>query len=117
MSTSRRHLLQWLGAAPLAAHATPEQGQAALSELLRGQAARPGRVTLDIPPLVENGNSVVMQVRVDRLGFEDLAFAGLCVELNDVGFFVVDPDYGMVERHTGSLSDGSSIPCRPGCGL
>ncbi|MBU3654034.1 MAG: SoxY-related AACIE arm protein [Limnohabitans sp.] len=65
MSTSRRHLLQWLGAAPLAAHATPEQGQAALSELLRGQAARPGRVTLDIPPLVENGNSVVMQVRVD----------------------------------------------------
>lgn len=69
MSTSRRHLLQWLGAAsvlPAApANATPEQGQAALAELLGGQTARPGRVSLDIPPLVENGNSVIMQVRVD----------------------------------------------------
>jgi sulfur-oxidizing protein SoxY len=65
MSTSRRSLLQWLGAVPLAAQATPEQGQAALTELLQGQTARLGRVTLDIPPLVENGNSVLMQVRVD----------------------------------------------------
>jgi sulfur-oxidizing protein SoxY len=69
MSTSRRHLLQWLGATSVvpasSALATPEQGQAALADLLSGQTARPGRVTLDIPPLVENGNSVVMQVRVD----------------------------------------------------
>jgi sulfur-oxidizing protein SoxY len=69
MTPSRRHLLQWLGATSVVpatqALATPEQGQAALSELLGGQTVRPGRVTLDIPPLVENGNSVVMQVRVD----------------------------------------------------
>ena len=69
MSTSRRCLLQWMGWASLwhnaVAHATPEQGQAALADILRGQTARPERVTLDIPPLVENGNSVVMTVQVD----------------------------------------------------
>ena len=69
MSTSRRHLLQWIGWASLwhtsVAHATPEQGQAALTDILRGKTARPERVTLNIPPLVENGNSVVMNVRVD----------------------------------------------------
>jgi sulfur-oxidizing protein SoxY len=69
MSTSRRHLLQWLGAASVlpatAANATPEQGHAVLAELLGGQTARPGRVSLDIPPLVENGNSVIMHLHVD----------------------------------------------------
>ena len=69
MSTSRRHLLQWMGWASLwhtsGAHATPEQGQAALTDILRGQTARPERVKLDIPPLVENGNSGVMSVQVD----------------------------------------------------
>jgi sulfur-oxidizing protein SoxY len=69
MSTSRRHLLQWMGWASLwhtsGAHATPEQSQAALTDILRGQTARPERVKLDIPPLVENGNSVVMSVQVD----------------------------------------------------
>lgn len=69
MSTSRRHLLQWMGLASLCrtptSHATPAQGQAAMFEILQGQTARPERVKLDIPPLVENGNSVVMVVQVD----------------------------------------------------
>ena len=68
MNTTRRHWLQGLGAIgwPMGwAHATPEQGQAALADILQGRSVRAGRVTLEIPPLVENGNSVLMTVSVD----------------------------------------------------
>lgn len=37
----------------------------ALTELGRGRAIKPGRITLDIPRLAESGNSVQLKVRVD----------------------------------------------------
>ncbi len=43
-----------------------------MRDLLAGRSISPGRVTLDIPPLVENGNSVVTQVRVSDLRGEDV---------------------------------------------
>jgi sulfur-oxidizing protein SoxY len=44
---------------PLAsARATPETMAAAIKQVTGDAAVRPGRVTLDIPPLVENGNTV-----------------------------------------------------------
>src|SRR5438045_102921 len=50
---------------PFAAEATPEALAAAIKQVTGGAALRPGKVTLDIPPLIENGNAVPMTVSVE----------------------------------------------------
>ena len=50
---------------PIAAAATPETMAAAIKLVTGDAALRPGRVTLDIPPLVENGNTVPLTVSVE----------------------------------------------------
>jgi sulfur-oxidizing protein SoxY len=52
-----------LGARPAAA--TPTQMEAAIVTATGGAKIRAGRVKLDIPPLVENGNSIPCTVTVD----------------------------------------------------
>ncbi|MGE0385430.1 MAG: SoxY-related AACIE arm protein [Gammaproteobacteria bacterium] len=47
------------------AKADPEGLAAAIAEFTGGRAPSPQRVTLDIPPLVENGNSVPATVTVE----------------------------------------------------
>jgi len=47
------------------AHATPAELSVALKKVTGGATLRPGRVTLEIPPLVENGNSVPLSVVVE----------------------------------------------------
>jgi sulfur-oxidizing protein SoxY len=77
-SSSRRALLGGAGAGLLAvalvsprpAAATPEAMQAAIRDFLAEAGAegppRPGRVRLEVPPLVENGNAVPLSVRVEE---------------------------------------------------
>lgn len=48
-----------------AARATPEAMAAAIKEVVGDKPIREGRVTLDIPPLSENGNAVPLTVSVD----------------------------------------------------
>lgn len=63
MSTRR----QWLLAAtalPWAAGAAPAEMQAAIRRYTEGAALREGRITLEIAPLVENGNAVPVSVSV-----------------------------------------------------
>ncbi len=50
---------------PFAAHATPEALAAAIREVTGGAPLREGKVTLDIPPLVENGNAVPLAIKVE----------------------------------------------------
>ena len=51
---------------PLAsARATPEAMAAAIKEVVGGAVIREGRVKLDLPPLVENGNTVPLTVSVE----------------------------------------------------
>ena len=51
---------------PLAsARATPEAMAAAIKEVVGDTAIREGRVTLDVPPLIENGNTVPVTVSVE----------------------------------------------------
>ena len=50
---------------PFAAEATPEELAAAIKEVTGGAELRTGKVTLDIPPIVENGNTVPMTVSVE----------------------------------------------------
>jgi sulfur-oxidizing protein SoxY len=47
------------------ADATPEMMKAAIHRVIGEQPVRKGRVTLDIPPLVENGNTIAMSVAVE----------------------------------------------------
>ncbi len=47
------------------AEATPAMMKAAIHRLIGEQPVRPGKVTLDIPPLVENGNTIAMSVAVE----------------------------------------------------
>ena len=51
--------------APFAARATPEALAAAIKQLTGDAPLREGRVTLDLPPLVENGNAVPLTVSVE----------------------------------------------------
>jgi sulfur-oxidizing protein SoxY len=58
-----------IGALPVAIHvspaaATPETMASAIRTVVGGAVVRTGKVKLDIPPLVENGNSVPMTVSV-----------------------------------------------------
>ena len=67
---TRREVLT-LGAGALSlivvrpALASPESMAAAIKAFAGGAEVREGRVTLDIPPLVENGNSVPVKVTVE----------------------------------------------------
>ena len=63
----RRSFLAGLAIAvvPFAAEATPEAMAAAIREVTKGAALQPGRIKLDIPPLVENGNAVPLTVTVE----------------------------------------------------
>src|SRR4051794_8322371 len=55
-------VLPILEAAP--AHATQETLAAAIREVVGGNVVRVGKVKLDLPPLVENGNTVPITVSV-----------------------------------------------------
>ena len=68
MTATRRGLLAGAVAValvPRPAAATPEAMAAAIRALTGGAALREGRVTLEIPSLVENGNAVPLVVNVE----------------------------------------------------
>lgn len=64
--TRRTVLAGVAGAAVLVrrAEATPETMKAAIRRITGDKPVRQGKVTLDIPPLVENGNTIAMSVTV-----------------------------------------------------
>jgi sulfur-oxidizing protein SoxY len=45
--------------------ATPAEMQAAMRKVIGGATVRPGKVKLEIPPLIDNGNTVPLSVSVD----------------------------------------------------
>ena len=67
--TTRRTFLAGAAAitlVPLAsADATPESLQAAIKEIVGNATLKEGRVTIDLPPLVENGNTVPLTISVE----------------------------------------------------
>lgn len=66
MPTHRRHIvIAGFGTLLLRpALATPQAMQAAIAAFADGRTPRQGRVTLDIAPLIENGNAVPLTVQV-----------------------------------------------------
>ncbi len=69
VDTSRRSLLGALGASvllvPLRGLALPDTLQQHVTRVSGGRPVLPGRVSLTLPPLAENGNSVALGVAVD----------------------------------------------------
>ena len=67
---TRRTVLTAIGGAGLAlavrpAQATPETMKSAIRQVVGEAAVKPGRINPDLPPLIENGNTVAMAVTVD----------------------------------------------------
>jgi sulfur-oxidizing protein SoxY len=50
---------------PRGAHATPAMLRDAIRQVVGNVPTRPGRITLDLPPLIDNGNVVPMTVSVE----------------------------------------------------
>jgi sulfur-oxidizing protein SoxY len=70
MQATRRAFLATVGAAGLVltvrpAQATPTTMTLAIRRVTGGAEVTPGRVKLELPPLVENGNTVAMSVSVN----------------------------------------------------
>ena len=65
MTLRRRHWLALALSPALPATATPEAMEAAVKAFVGSGSLRSGRITLDIAPLVENGNSVPVTLAVD----------------------------------------------------
>ena len=65
MITRRDILLLACGLAAGSARATPAAMQEAIRKVTGGAGVAKGKVKLDVAPLIENGNSVVLSVSVD----------------------------------------------------
>jgi sulfur-oxidizing protein SoxY len=63
--TRRAFVVLACGAVAGAARATPKDMDEAIRKVTGGAAVARGRVRLDVPALIENGNSVVLSVSVD----------------------------------------------------
>ncbi len=88
-----------------AARATPEALQAALSAFSEGRTPRSGRVTLDIAPLIDNGNVVPVAIHVDSpmSTTDHVLRIGLFTELNplpEVAVFHLGPRSGLARVAT-----------------
>lgn len=70
--STRRQFLRLTGAAAVAvvtlrpAEATPAMQASAIRQVVGDAMVRTGKVKLDVPPLVENGNTVPLTVSVDN---------------------------------------------------
>ena len=87
------------------AQATPEALQAAIEAFTGGRPARTGRVTLDIAPLIDNGNVVPVAIQVDSpmTAADHVLKIGLFCPLNplpEVAVFHLGPASGVARVAT-----------------
>lgn len=107
---SRRQLLRLGLAAPLALHlmpaaATPETMQAAIADFTGGAPVTPGRLTLKIPLLVENGNSVPLDVSAESPmtpedHVEEIAIFNEINPIPEIAMFQFTPRSGSARAQT-----------------
>ena len=106
MTTRREIVIAGFGSLLLRpAGATPESMRAAIDAFTGGTPARTGRVTLDIAPLVDNGNTVPVSVRVDSpmTAADHVKAIHVFVEKNPLpvaASFVLGPRCGRAEVST-----------------
>jgi sulfur-oxidizing protein SoxY len=118
-STRRRFLKLTAGAAVLGAvppaRATPATMAAAMRDVTGSAVVRTGKVRLEVPPLVENGNTVPMTVSVNSPMTEEDHVRSIHVLLEknpqpNVGNFVLGPRAGRAHVSTRiRLADSQKI--------
>ena len=97
------------------AHATPTSMQSAINDVVKGAVIRRGKVRLDVPPLVENGNTVPLVVAVDSPMTVDQHVVSIHIfnEKNpqpNVGNFYLGPRAGRAQISTRiRLSDTQTL--------
>ncbi|MBX3620740.1 MAG: SoxY-related AACIE arm protein [Rhizobacter sp.] len=103
----RRDLLLTLGSTVLVrpAFATSSEMQAAIRGYADGKPVLPGRIKLDVPPIVDNGNAVPITVSVESPMTADDHVTGIAVfndrnPLRDVVRFTLGPRSGRAEVST-----------------
>ena len=117
MRVTRRNALKGAGAAavgaalPAAAHAqlqsfVPGQMEAAIRKVVGEAQIRKGKVTLDLPPLVENGNVVPMTVTVDSPMTKENFVKAIHV------FNEKNPQPNIISVHLGARSGKAEIATR-----
>jgi sulfur-oxidizing protein SoxY len=65
MTSRRDFLMLAAGLAALPARGAPDAMHEAIGKVTRGAAVKPGRVKLELPPLIDNGNTVPLSVAVE----------------------------------------------------
>ena len=109
MSIDRRSFIAVTAASSLAhwrfAQANEAEATRAIRQITGAAKIRAGRVTLDIPPLVENGNSVVMNVSVQSPMLENDYVRAIHIvaegnPLPNVASFYLNPRCGLAEVTT-----------------
>ncbi len=107
--------LGMLGVSLRSAHATPTSMQSAINDVVKGAVIRRGKVRLDVPPLVENGNTVPLVVAVDSPMLVDQHVVSIHIfnEKNpqpNVGNFYLGPRAGRAQISTRiRLSDTQTL--------
>ncbi len=107
----RRRLLAFGAGAVVAlvglrpAQATPDMMKAAIRDVVKGAVVRSGKVKLDVPPLVENGNTVPLTVSVESpmTEAEHVVSIHIFNEKNpqpNVGNFYIGPRAGRAQVST-----------------
>src|SRR3954451_12527919 len=119
--STRRQFLRLTGGAAAAvvtlrpAEATPAMQSSAIRQVVGDAVGRTGKVKLDVPPLVENGNTVPMTVSVDSPMTPDNHVKSVHVfnEKNpqpNVGNFYLGPNAGRAQVSTRiRLADSQKI--------
>lgn len=119
--STRRQFLTLTGGAAVAvvtlrpAEATPAMQTSAIRQVVGEAVVRTGKVKLDVPPLVENGNTVPMTVSVDNPMTPDNHVKSIHVfnEKNpqpNVGNFYLGPNAGRAQVSTRiRLADSQKI--------
>lgn len=103
---NRRDALLSLGAVVvLPAHATSSEMEAAIRGYADGRPVTRGKVKLDVPPLVENGNAVPVTVSVDSPMTPEAHVTGIAVfndrnPQRDVVRFTLTPRSGKAQVST-----------------
>jgi sulfur-oxidizing protein SoxY len=107
VNTRRRLLVAAVGSLLLGpARATPEAMRAAIDAFTGGAPLRDGRVTLDIAPLVENGNTVPLVVRVASPMTADDHVRRIAL------FTALNPEPGVAVFHLGPWSGRAEVHTR-----
>ncbi len=101
----KRSVVLSMGTLLLPGHAAADQLQRALKRAFGDTPIQPGRVTLALPALAENGNSVRLTVRVDSImrGDDRVAFVQLFSPANplpDIARFDFSAASGLAEVET-----------------